>query len=150
MYTDINDVKRVMQNAARIDFQYLVQYFGRLEALDAIDILRDMMRTSANRNLKLVVEVSRTWSEKFGALELIKVFEDMRENDIDMLTLGQYLMPSKNHYPMDRYVHPDEFDELGKIAEEMGFLSVASGPLVRSSYHADKQVDLSKLKAQKI
>jgi lipoic acid synthetase len=82
--------------------------------------------------------------------ELIKVFEDMREHDIDMLTLGQYLMPSKNHYPMDRYVHPDEFDELGKIAEEMGFLSVASGPLVRSSYHADKQVDLSKLKAQKI
>jgi clathrin heavy chain len=78
MYTDINDVKRVMQNAARIDFQYLVQYFGRLETLDAIDILRDMMRTSANRNLKLVVEVSRTWSEKFGALELIKVFEEFQ------------------------------------------------------------------------
>lgn len=82
--------------------------------------------------------------------ELLQVFEDMRAHNIDMLTLGQYLMPSKNHYPMDRYVHPDEFAELGKIAEEMGFLSVASGPLVRSSYHADKQVDLSKLKALKV
>lgn len=82
--------------------------------------------------------------------ELLQVFEDMRKHDIDMLTLGQYLMPSKNHYPMDRYVHPDEFAELGKIAEDMGFLSVASGPLVRSSYHADKQVDLSKLKALKV
>lgn len=77
--------------------------------------------------------------------ELIQVMHDMREHDIDMITLGQYLQPSRDHLPVDRFVHPDEFAEYGEIAEELGFKSVASGPLVRSSYHADKQVDLSLL-----
>ena len=72
--------------------------------------------------------------------------QDMRAHDIDMITLGQYLQPSRDHLPVDRFVHPDEFDELANIAENLGFLSVASGPLVRSSYHADKQVDISRLK----
>lgn len=78
--------------------------------------------------------------------EVIAEMKDMRAHDIDMITLGQYLQPSRHHLPIDRFVHPDEFDELGAIAEELGFTSVASGPLVRSSYHADKQVDLSRLK----
>ena len=70
----------------------------------------------------------------------------MRAHNIDMITLGQYLQPSRDHLPVDRFVTPEEFDEFGRIAEELGFKSVASGPLVRSSYHADKQVDLSLLK----
>ncbi|CAA0108667.1 Lipoyl synthase [BD1-7 clade bacterium] len=78
--------------------------------------------------------------------EIVQVMKDMRAHDIDMITLGQYLQPSRNHLPVDRFVHPDEFDELGRIAEDLGFKSVASGPLVRSSYHADKQVDASLLK----
>jgi lipoic acid synthetase len=78
--------------------------------------------------------------------ELIQVMKDMRAHNIDMITLGQYLQPSKDHLPVDRFVHPDEFDEFGRIAKELGFVSVASGPLVRSSYHADKQVDMSLLK----
>ena len=78
--------------------------------------------------------------------ELLAVLRDMREHDIDMLTLGQYLQPSRNHLPVERFVTPEEFDEFGAIATELGFKSVASGPLVRSSYHADKQVDLSLLK----
>ena len=78
--------------------------------------------------------------------ELLQVLRDMRAHDIDMLTLGQYLQPSRDHLPVDRFVHPDEFEEFKNIAEELGFKSVASGPLVRSSYHADKQVDLSLLK----
>ena len=78
--------------------------------------------------------------------ELIQVMRDMREHDIDMITLGQYLQPSRNHLPVSRFVTPAEFEEFGRIAEELGFKSVASGPLVRSSYHADKQVDLSLLK----
>jgi lipoic acid synthetase len=78
--------------------------------------------------------------------ELIQVMKDMRGHNIDMITLGQYLQPSKDHLPVDRFVHPDEFDEFGRIAKELGFVSVASGPLVRSSYHADKQVDMSLLK----
>src|SRR5690606_10764231 len=78
--------------------------------------------------------------------ELLQVMRDMRAHDIDMITLGQYLQPSRDHLPVSRFVTPEEFDEFGRIAEELGFKSVASGPLVRSSYHADKQVDLSLLK----
>lgn len=78
--------------------------------------------------------------------ELIQVMHDMRAHDIDMITLGQYLQPSRDHLPIERFVTPEEFDEFGRIATELGFKSVASGPLVRSSYHADKQVDLSLLK----
>lgn len=78
--------------------------------------------------------------------ELIQVMKDMRAHDIDMITLGQYLQPSRDHLPVERFVTPEEFDEFGRIAKELGFKSVASGPMVRSSYHADKQVDLSLLK----
>ncbi|WP_269619746.1 lipoyl synthase [Zhongshania sp. BJYM1] len=78
--------------------------------------------------------------------ELIQVMKDMRAHDIDMITMGQYLQPSRDHLAVERFVTPEEFDEFGRIAKELGFKSVASGPLVRSSYHADKQVDLSLLK----
>ncbi len=78
--------------------------------------------------------------------ELIQVMEDMRGHDIDMITLGQYLQPSREHLAVERFVPPEEFEEYGNIAKKLGFKSVASGPLVRSSYHADKQVDLSLLK----
>jgi len=71
--------------------------------------------------------------------EVIEVMKDLRAHNVDMLTLGQYMQPSKNHLAIDRWVHPDEFDELRVIAEGLGFKHVASGPLVRSSYHADKQ-----------
>lgn len=72
--------------------------------------------------------------------EVIQVMQDMRDHDIDMITLGQYLQPSKHHLAVERFVHPDEFNELGDLAKEMGFKRVASGPMVRSSYHADQQM----------
>ncbi|MGK0444902.1 MAG: lipoic acid synthetase [Bermanella sp.] len=72
--------------------------------------------------------------------EVIQVMQDMRDHDIDMITLGQYLQPSKHHLAVERFVHPDEFDELGELAKQMGFKRVASGPMVRSSYHADQQM----------
>lgn len=68
-----------------------------------------------------------------------RVLDDLREHGCNMITLGQYLQPSLNHLPVERYVHPDEFDELRIYGEELGFAHVASGPLVRSSYHADIQ-----------
>ena len=71
--------------------------------------------------------------------EIFAVLEDMRAYDIDMLTIGQYLQPSKEHLPVERYVHPDEFEEYRQRAEELGFKHAACGPLVRSSYHADQQ-----------
>ena len=72
--------------------------------------------------------------------EVIQVMQDMRDHDIDMITLGQYLQPSKHHLAVERFVHPDEFDELGELAKQMGFKRVASGPMVRSSYYADQQM----------
>jgi len=71
--------------------------------------------------------------------EVEQVMRDMRDHDVDMLTLGQYLQPGKHHLPVDRYVHPDEFERLRKTGVAMGFSQVASGPMVRSSYHADQQ-----------
>ncbi len=71
--------------------------------------------------------------------EVIKVMEDLRARDVNMLTLGQYLQPSRHHLPVQRYLDPSEFDELGRLGQELGFDHVASGPLVRSSYHADVQ-----------
>jgi len=71
--------------------------------------------------------------------EIIEVMHDMRAHDIDMITIGQYLQPSRDHLPVDRFVTPEEFKEFETIAKELGFSHVASGPLVRSSYHADLQ-----------
>lgn len=68
------------------------------------------------------------------------LLQDLREHNVEMLTLGQYLQPSQHHLPVDRYVTPDEFDDLAEYAKGIGFSSVASGPMVRSSYHADLQV----------
>lgn len=71
--------------------------------------------------------------------QVLETLADLRSYDCDMLTLGQYLQPSRFHIPVDRYVTPDEFNWLGEEARKMGFSNVASGPLVRSSYHADLQ-----------
>ena len=72
--------------------------------------------------------------------EVELVMRDLREVDVDILTLGQYLRPSDSHIPLDRYVTPAEFRELYEIGMSMGFRHVESGPLVRSSYHAWEQV----------
>lgn len=71
--------------------------------------------------------------------ELLATLDDLREHSVEMLTIGQYLQPSRYHLPVHRYVHPDEFEEYEEYACKIGFNQVASGPLVRSSYHADRQ-----------
>ena len=68
-----------------------------------------------------------------------QVMSDLRENQVDMLTLGQYLQPSKDHLAVERFVHPNEFKALANFGRALGFTHVASGPMVRSSYHADLQ-----------
>ncbi|MEA1888982.1 MAG: lipoyl synthase [Pseudomonadota bacterium] len=73
--------------------------------------------------------------------EVVAVMHDLRQHDCDMLTIGQYLQPSRHHLPVSRYVDPAEFEQYRELGEEMGFTNVASGPLVRSSYHADLQAD---------
>src|SRR6188472_2476685 len=69
--------------------------------------------------------------------EILQVMRDLRAHDVDMLTVGQYLQPSKHHLPVTRFVHPDEFRMFEDEARRMGFVNSACGPMVRSSYHAD-------------
>jgi lipoic acid synthetase len=80
--------------------------------------------------------------------EVLETMQDLREVDCDLLTIGQYLRPSAKHVPIYRFYTPAEFAELAQLGEEMGFKHVASGPLVRSSYHADEQHDAAALSRQ--
>ncbi len=70
-----------------------------------------------------------------------RALADLRRSEVDMVCLGQYLQPTKRHLPVDRYVPPERFDELAALAEDLGFRNVASGPLVRTSYHAADLLD---------
>ena len=74
--------------------------------------------------------------------EIIETLADLRSVGCDLVTLGQYLQPSPRHLPVIRYLPPEEFDELGRLARALGFAQVASGPFVRSSYHADEMAVL--------
>lgn len=65
--------------------------------------------------------------------------EDLRAHEVEMLTIGQYLQPSRHHLPVSRFVTPEEFQDMATMAQELGFSNVASAPMVRSSYHADLQ-----------
>jgi lipoyl synthase len=108
-------------------------------------------RASYRRSLDLLAHVKRRSPEtttKSGLMlglgetteELLDVFADLRAVGCDMLTLGQYLAPTLKHVPVARYVPPAEFDALAVLARSLGFRHVASGPFVRSSYHADEMV----------
>ena len=96
--------------------------------------------------LKSVKEINKTIFTKSGIMlglgetrdEVLQVMDDLLSASVDFLTIGQYLQPSVKHYPLERYVHPDEFEELKTLALSKGFLIVASSPLTRSSYHADE------------
>ena len=97
--------------------------------------------------LKKFGEANPTVNTKSGLMvglgetneEILQVMRDLRAHGVKMLTIGQYLQPSKDHLPVERYVHPDDFDMFQEEAMKMGFEHAACGPLVRSSYHADKQ-----------
>lgn len=80
--------------------------------------------------------------------EIIQAMDDLRSHDVDILTLGQYLQPTKKHLKVQKYYHPDEFLELKEIALTKGFSHCEAGPLVRSSYHADEQVNSAAKKKQ--
>lgn len=104
-------------------------YEGSLELLAAFKKINPDAPTKSGLMLGLGEEIE----------EIEQVMRDLRKHDVDMLTLGQYLQPSKHHLPVTRFVHPDEFDRLAEVGYQLGFSHVASGPMVRSSYHADEQ-----------
>ena len=80
--------------------------------------------------------------------EIIEVMDDLLANNVDIMAIGQYLQPSKKHLKVQKYYHPDEFAELKEIAMQKGFSHCEAGPLVRSSYHADEQVNEASKKRQ--
>ncbi len=104
-------------------------YQGSLQLLKNFSELHPEVATKSGLMLGLGEEIS----------EVEQVMRDLREHHCNMLTLGQYLQPSRDHLPVERFIEPAEFDHLQQLGEEMGFSNVASGPLVRSSYHADLQ-----------
>ena len=77
--------------------------------------------------------------------EIHQTMQDLRSQDVDLLTLGQYLRPTANHLPIDRWVTPEQFNEYRELGLKMGFMEVASGPLVRSSYRADRVFEQNNL-----
>jgi lipoic acid synthetase len=108
-------------------------------------------RALYERSLRLLAHVKRATPQittKSGLMlglgettvELLEVLADLRGVDCDMLTLGQYLAPTLKHISVQRFVPPEEFESLGSLARSLGFRHVASGPYVRSSYHADEMV----------
>jgi len=105
--------------------------------------------------LKSVKEINSGIFTKSGIMlglgetkeEVLRVMEDLLSANVDFLTIGQYLQPSAKHYPLNRYIHPDEFEEFKEIALSKGFLIVSSSPLTRSSYHADQDfAEMKKLR----
>jgi len=111
------------------------RYFTSIELLKSVKIKKPNIFTKSGIMLGL--------GEKKD--EVMQVMDDLRMADVDFLTIGQYLQPTTKHFPLYRYVHPDEFQELKNIAISKGFLLVSSTPLTRSSYHAD--TDFKTLKA---
>ena len=110
------------------------RYFTSIELLKSVKIKKPNIFTKSGIMVGL--------GEKKD--EIIQVMDDLRMAEVDFLTIGQYLQPTTKHFPLDRYLHPDEFKELKNIAISKGFLLVSSTPLTRSSYHADTDFKILK------
>jgi len=120
---NMETVARLQQHVRRKS-----QYAVSLKVLGYAKCARPDVRTKSG----LMLGLGETTEEIFETLA------DLRSVGCDLLTMGQYLQPSPRHLPVERYLPPSEFDELGRLARTLGFLDVASGPFVRSSYHADE------------
>ncbi|GMR08500.1 MAG: lipoyl synthase [Gammaproteobacteria bacterium] len=166
-----NCISAVREQVAGIRIEILVPDFrGRMEvALQRLEICLPNVFNHNLETVPRLYRQARPGSDYEWSLQLLKIFKaahpdiptksglmlglgeeiheveqvmaDMRAHNVNMLTLGQYLQPSKHHLPVTRFVMPEEFDALGELGKQMGFSHVASGPMVRSSYHADEQAE---------
>ena len=163
-------IRAIRQTSPRTTVEVLIPDFqGSAEALETVlrarpDILNHNIETVSRlfpevrsggryeRSLRLLRQARSSVPDlltKSGIIlgmgeereELIQTMRDLRAVDVNILTVGQYLRPSARHVPIARYYHPDEFRELAEIGRSMGFRHVEAGPLVRSSYHAKRQVE---------
>jgi lipoic acid synthetase len=123
-------VSHNIETTERLTRQVRIQAKYR-QSLKTLSILKEGgMRTKSGIMLGLGEEKE----------EVIQTLKDLKENQVDVVTIGQYLQPTKKHLPVARFVHPDEFAEFREIGYKLGFDYVESGPLVRSSYHSEKHV----------
>lgn len=105
-----------------------------LRSMELLQRAKAMEPTSLTKS-GIMLGLGETWDE------ILQVMDDMRTHNVDVITMGQYLQPSRFHLPIERYVHPDEFAALKEEGEKRGFKRVESGPLVRSSYHAEEVIN---------
>lgn len=108
------------------------------QSLELLRRVKEMSRGAVTKS-GMMVGLGETWDE------IVETMQDLRSVDCDLLTIGQYLRPSQKHAPITKWYTPAEFDELRQEGEALGFHHVASGPLVRSSYHADEQHEAAAL-----
>ena len=115
------------------------RYFASLDLLKSAKLINKKIFTKSG----IMLGLGETTNE------VIQVMDDLLSAKVDFLTIGQYLQPSVKHYPLDRYVHPEEFEKLKELALSKGFLIVSSSPLTRSSYHADEDfAEMKKLRVK--
>ena len=121
---NIETVRRVFHSVRpKGDYDQSLELLSRAKGLERAAVTKSGM----------MVGLGETWDE------IVATMSDLRSVDCELLTIGQYLRPSDGHVPLAKWYTPDEFEELAREAEAMGFRHVASGPLVRSSFHADEQ-----------
>jgi lipoyl synthase len=160
-------IERIRERVPGCTTEALISDFkGIRENLDTViqarpDILNHNLETVSRLQKELRVQARYdrslqilSWARESGCVtksgimvgvgetiaEIHTVFQDLRKIDCRILTIGQYLPPTKEHYPLQRYYHPGEFEDLKKSALQMGFIHVESGPLVRSSFHAEQAI----------
>lgn len=139
---DYDALKKVMHaspDTLNHNIETVRRVFGRVRpkgnydgSLELLARAKDIVPTAVTKS-GMMVGLGETWDE------IVETMHDLRAVDCDLLTIGQYLRPSKKHVALAKWYTPSEFDELGAIGRSLGFSHVASGPLVRSSYHADEQ-----------
>ncbi len=139
---DVDALAKVMDarpDTLNHNIETVRRVFGRVRPKGdydmSLELLSNAKRLDGDAVTKsgMMVGLGETWDE------IIETMRDLRSVDCDLLTIGQYLRPSSKHVPLARWYTPGEFDELRREGEALGFRHVASGPLVRSSYHADEQ-----------
>ena len=139
---DVDALAKVMEarpDTLNHNIETVRRVFGRVRPKGdydmSLELLSNAKRLDGEAVTKsgMMVGLGETWDE------IIETMRDLRLVDCDLLTIGQYLRPSSKHAPLARWYTPGEFDELRREGEALGFRHVASGPLVRSSYHADEQ-----------
>ena len=140
---NIETIKRLYPNArAMANYERSLKVLRQVKEMQEVQEVKKMQEADPGSSIYTKSSIMLGLGETRD--EVLKAFEDLRQVDCDFLCVGQYLSPTKHHHPVMEYVHPDEFARYKQAALQMGFKFVASGPFVRSSYHADEAMKLSK------